>query len=127
MREMILADNLGAANRARQAAPLSTRGFLWNLQGIERLPATIRFLDPPLHEFLPNSKESQADLARKLNIPVEKSCSVSTNCTNSNPMLGFRGCRLGIKYPRSPPCRPAPFSRPPPMRPSKASRRSPRS
>jgi pyruvate,orthophosphate dikinase len=62
-------------------------------------PATVRFLDPPLHEFLPNSKEAHMDLARKLNVPVEKIQHRVHELHEFNPMLGFRGCRLGIKYP----------------------------
>ncbi len=100
MREMILADNL----KAREAAlakllPYQREDFFGIFKALKGFPATIRFLDPPLHEFLPNSKESQMDLARKLNIPVEKIINRVHELHEFNPMLGFRGCRLGIKFP----------------------------
>src|SRR5260370_24767606 len=59
----------------------------------------MRFLDPPLHEFLPNTNEAQLDLANKLGVPVEKIMHRVHELHEFNPMLGFRGCRLGIKYP----------------------------
>jgi pyruvate,orthophosphate dikinase len=100
MREMILADSL----EARQAAlakllPYQRADFFGIFKELKGFPATIRFLDPPLHEFLPNSKEQQMDLARKLDIPVEKIMHRVHELHEFNPMLGFRGCRLGIKYP----------------------------
>jgi pyruvate,orthophosphate dikinase len=100
MREMILADSL----EARQAAlakllPYQRADFFGIFKALKGYPATIRFLDPPLHEFLPNSKESQMDLARKLGIPVDKIMRRVNELHEFNPMLGFRGCRLGIKYP----------------------------
>jgi len=100
MREMILAETL----EARQAAlakllPYQRDDFFGIFRELKGLPATIRFLDPPLHEFLPNAAEQQADLARKLGIPVEKIVQRVHELHEFNPMLGFRGCRLGIKYP----------------------------
>jgi pyruvate,orthophosphate dikinase len=100
MREMILAETL----EARQAAlakllPYQRDDFFGIFRELKGLPATIRFLDPPLHEFLPNAAEQQADLARKLGIPVEKIVRRVNELHEFNPMLGFRGCRLGIKYP----------------------------
>ncbi len=79
--------------------PYQRDDFFGIFKALKGFPATIRFLDPPLHEFLPNSKESQMDLARKLNIPVEKIMHRVHELHEFNPMLGFRGCRLGIKYP----------------------------
>jgi pyruvate,orthophosphate dikinase len=100
MREMILADNLEAREAAlAKLLPYQREDFHGIFKALKGLPATIRFLDPPLHEFLPNSKESQMDLARKLNIPVEKIMHRVHELHEFNPMLGFRGCRLGIKYP----------------------------
>src|SRR5471030_586856 len=100
MREMILADNLAAREVAlAKLLPYQREDFLGIFKALKGHPATIRFLDPPLHEFLPNSKESQMDLARKLNIPVEKIIHRVNELHEFNPMLGFRGCRLGIKYP----------------------------
>jgi pyruvate,orthophosphate dikinase len=100
MREMILAETL----EARQAAlakllPYQRDDFFGIFRELKGLPATIRFLDPPLHEFLPNEAEQQADLARKLGIPVEKIVHRVHELHEFNPMLGFRGCRLGIKHP----------------------------
>ena len=100
MREMILADSL----EARQAAlakllPYQRADFFGIFKELKGYPATIRFLDPPLHEFLPHAKEQQMDLSRKLNIPVEKIMARVHELHEFNPMLGFRGCRLGIKYP----------------------------
>ena len=100
MREMILAGSL----EARQAAlakllPYQREDFLGIFKELKGYPATIRFLDPPLHEFLPHSKEQQLDLSKKLDIPVEKIMARVHELHEFNPMLGFRGCRLGIKYP----------------------------
>ena len=100
MREMILADSV----EARQAAlakllPYQRSDFFGIFKALKGFPATIRFLDPPLHEFLPNSKEQQMDLARKLGIEVEKIMKRVHELHEFNPMLGFRGCRLGIRYP----------------------------
>ena len=61
-------------------------------------PATIRFLDPPLHEFLPHDDAAQSDLAKKMGVPVEKVKQRVKELHEFNPMLGFRGCRLGIVH-----------------------------
>jgi pyruvate,orthophosphate dikinase len=100
MREMILADNL----KDREAAlgkllPYQRADFFGIFKALKGFPATIRFLDPPLHEFLPNTAESQADLAKKLGISPDKITHRVHELHEFNPMLGFRGCRLGIKYP----------------------------
>ena len=100
MREMILAGNL----KDREAAlakllPYQRADFFGIFKALKGFPATIRFLDPPLHEFLPNSAESQADLAKKLGISPDKITQRVHELHEFNPMLGFRGCRLGIKYP----------------------------
>ncbi len=100
MREMILADSLGAREAAlAKLLPYQRDDFYGIFKALKGFPATIRFLDPPLHEFLPNSKEAQMDLARKLNVPVERIQHRVHELHEFNPMLGFRGCRLGIKYP----------------------------
>ena len=100
MREMILAGNLADREAAlAKLLPYQRADFLGIFKALKGFPATIRFLDPPLHEFLPNSAESQADLAKKLNIPAEKITQRVNELHEFNPMLGFRGCRLGIKYP----------------------------
>ena len=100
MREMILADSTEAREAAlAKLLPYQRADFLGIFKALKGFPATIRFLDPPLHEFLPNSKEAQMDLARKLNVPVEKIMNRVHELHEFNPMLGFRGCRLGIRYP----------------------------
>ncbi|MDX1953477.1 MAG: pyruvate, phosphate dikinase [Verrucomicrobiota bacterium] len=100
MREMILADSLEAREAALgKLLPYQREDFLGIFKELKGFPATIRFLDPPLHEFLPHTKEQQMDLARKLGINVERIMSRVHELHEFNPMLGFRGCRLGIKYP----------------------------
>jgi pyruvate,orthophosphate dikinase len=100
MREMILADTLEAREVALgKLLPYQRDDFLGIFKALKGYPATIRFLDPPLHEFLPNAKEQQAALAKKLGIAVEKIEHRVHELHEFNPMLGFRGCRLGIKYP----------------------------
>ncbi len=100
MREMILADNLDDRKKALdKLLPYQRADFLGIFKALKGYPATIRFLDPPLHEFLPHSKEQQLDLAKKLDIPVERIMHRVHELHEFNPMLGFRGCRLGIRYP----------------------------
>ena len=100
MREMILADSLPARQAAlAKLLPYQREDFFGIFKELKGYPATIRFLDPPLHEFLPNSEEAQMDLARKLGVPAEKIMHRVHELHEFNPMLGFRGCRLGIKYP----------------------------
>ena len=100
MREMILADTTAAREAAlAKLLPYQRDDFFGIFKALNGCPATIRFLDPPLHEFLPHAKEKQLDLAKKLNIPVEKIIHRVHELHEFNPMLGFRGCRLGIKYP----------------------------
>jgi pyruvate,orthophosphate dikinase len=100
MREMILAETLDA----RQAAldkllPYQREDFAGIFRALKGHPATIRFLDPPLHEFLPHTADQQADLAKKLKLPADRIHSRVEQLHEFNPMLGFRGCRLGIGYP----------------------------
>jgi pyruvate,orthophosphate dikinase len=100
MREMILAES----EEARKAAlakllPYQREDFAGIFRALKGYPGTIRFLDPPLHEFLPHTKEQQEDLAKKLRVPVEKIQQRVHQLHEFNPMLGFRGCRLGIGYP----------------------------
>jgi pyruvate,orthophosphate dikinase len=100
MREMILANSLEARKVAlAKLLPYQRSDFLGIFKELKGFPATIRFLDPPLHEFLPHTKEQQMDLARKLGISVDKIMHRVHELHEFNPMLGFRGCRLGIKYP----------------------------
>jgi pyruvate,orthophosphate dikinase len=100
MREMILADSLEHRQTAlAKLLPYQREDFLGIFKALKGYPATIRFLDPPLHEFLPNSADQQKDLAKKLNIDAERISHRVHELHEFNPMLGFRGCRLGIKYP----------------------------
>lgn len=79
--------------------PIQQGDFEGLFEAMDGRPATIRYLDPPLHEFLPNSKDQKNDLAGKLGIPYEQVESICAGLHESNPMLGHRGCRLGIVYP----------------------------
>ncbi len=100
MREMILADTLEARKEAlAKLLPYQRDDFAGIFRALKGYPATIRFLDPPLHEFLPHAPEQQADLAKKLGLTVERIHSRVEQLHEFNPMLGFRGCRLGIGFP----------------------------
>jgi len=100
MREMILADNVEERKKAlAKLLPYQKGDFVGIFKALKGLPATIRFLDPPLHEFLPHEEPAQKDLAAKMGVPVEKIQQRVEELHEFNPMLGFRGCRLGIVYP----------------------------
>ncbi len=79
--------------------PMQQKDFEGLFESMGDRPVTIRYLDPPLHEFLPATAEQRSDLAKKLNVPVEKIEALGHALHESNPMLGHRGCRLGIVYP----------------------------
>ncbi len=99
MREMILADNVEARKAAlAKLLPYQKEDFVGIFKALKGFPATIRFLDPPLHEFLPHEDKAQKDLAAKMGVPVEKIKQRVKELHEFNPMLGFRGCRLGIVY-----------------------------
>jgi pyruvate,orthophosphate dikinase len=100
MREMILAENLADRKKAlAKILPYQRSDFVGIFKELKGLPATIRFLDPPLHEFLPHDDTAQKDLAQKMGVPVERIKQRVKELHEFNPMLGFRGCRLGIVYP----------------------------
>jgi pyruvate, orthophosphate dikinase len=100
MREMILAETLEARKAAlAKLLPYQREDFAGIFRALKGYPATIRFLDPPLHEFLPHTPEQQQDLAKKLGVTVQQIHSRVEQLHEFNPMLGFRGCRLGIGYP----------------------------
>ena len=100
VREMILAEDKETRVKAvTKLLPYQREDFVGIFQALDGLPATIRFLDPPLHEFLPNEREQQLDLAKKMNVPVEKIARRVSDLHEFNPMLGHRGCRLGITFP----------------------------
>ena len=99
MREMILADNLEDRKKALALIlPYQKQDFIGIFKALNGYPATIRFLDPPLHEFLPHEDAAQQDLAKKMGVPVQKIKQRVKELHEFNPMLGFRGCRLGIVY-----------------------------
>jgi len=100
MREMILADDAGARKRAlAKLLPLQRRDFEGIFMAMGRRPVTIRTLDPPLHEFLPHEKPAQRELAKKLGLKPSDIAAKVESLTELNPMLGHRGCRLGITFP----------------------------
>ena len=100
MREMILATTLEARKAAlAKLLPFQREDFTGIFTTLKGLPATIRLLDPPLHEFLPNDSASQADLAKKLGLKAADVTARVHHLHEQNPMLGHRGCRLGIAYP----------------------------
>jgi pyruvate,orthophosphate dikinase len=99
MREMILADTKEHRKEAlAKILPYQRADFVGMFKELKGFPATIRFLDPPLHEFLPNTHDAQQDLAKKMGVPFEKIKQRVKELHEFNPMLGFRGCRLGIVY-----------------------------
>jgi len=100
MREMILADSRNERKKAlAKILPYQRGDFIGMFKELKGLPATIRFLDPPLHEFLPHEDAAQQDLAKKMGVPVQKIKQRVKELHEFNPMLGFRGCRLGIVFP----------------------------
>jgi pyruvate,orthophosphate dikinase len=100
VREMILADDLAARKRAlAKLLPIQRGDFEGIFREMDGLPVTIRLLDPPLHEFLPHGTDAVADLAKKLGVTPHKVESKVEMLAESNPMLGHRGCRLGVVYP----------------------------
>ncbi|WP_367871076.1 pyruvate, phosphate dikinase [Luteolibacter sp. Populi] len=100
MREMILATTLDNRKKAlAKLLPYQREDFTGIFKALKGLPATIRLLDPPLHEFLPHTKEQQLDLSKKTGIPVDTIVQRVHDLHEFNPMLGHRGCRLGIAYP----------------------------
>jgi pyruvate,orthophosphate dikinase len=100
MREMIVADNVEDRRRAlAKLLPLQREDFKGLFIAMAGRPVTIRTLDPPLHEFLPHDEAGIAELARATGKPVERIRQRIHDLAESNPMLGHRGCRLGITYP----------------------------
>ncbi len=100
MREMILSDTTEERKKAlAKLLPLQRKDFEGIFLAMDGRPVTIRTLDPPLHEFLPHDEAGQMEVAKMLGIPVEKVKDRVQALHEFNPMLGFRGCRLGILYP----------------------------
>jgi len=100
VREMILADDVRDRKKALAKLLPMQRG---DFEGIFRVmngkPVTVRLLDPPLHEFLPHGAQAVQDLAEKIGMPLERINAKVASLMEANPMLGHRGCRLGITYP----------------------------
>jgi pyruvate,orthophosphate dikinase len=100
VREMILANTKSARETAlAKLLPYQRADFVGIFTALNGLPATIRFLDPPLHEFLPQEKAQQLDLAHKLHVTTDEIARRVDELHEFNPMLGHRGCRLGVVYP----------------------------
>jgi len=99
MRQMILADNEVDRRKAlKKLLPYQRKDFQGIFKALEGRPATIRLLDPPLHEFLPHDQAAQRDLAKKLGVSLASVKKRVEDLHEFNPMLGHRGCRLGISY-----------------------------
>ncbi|MBI2339662.1 MAG: pyruvate, phosphate dikinase [Deltaproteobacteria bacterium] len=100
VREMILADTKADRDRAlAKILPMQKGDFKEIFRVMKGLPVTIRLLDPPLHEFLPHHEEELMAIAANLRVPVEKISAKNESLKEANPMLGHRGCRLGITFP----------------------------
>jgi pyruvate,orthophosphate dikinase len=100
MREMIVARDIAGRRRAlTKLLPIQRTDFEGIFEAMHGLPVTIRLLDPPLHEFLPHGGEESKLLARTLGISRAELLHIVESLRETNPMLGHRGCRLGITYP----------------------------
>ncbi|MDP3492424.1 MAG: pyruvate, phosphate dikinase [Hyphomonadaceae bacterium] len=100
VREMILADNERGRRKAlEKLLPMQRADFTEIFRIMAGLPVTIRLLDPPLHEFLPHTEEDMIGVSKQSGVAVELLRARSEELHESNPMLGHRGCRLGVTYP----------------------------
>jgi pyruvate,orthophosphate dikinase len=100
VREMILAEDLEGRKKAlHKIRPMQKSDFKGIFRAMNGYPVTIRLLDPPLHEFLPQTDDEIRDLSNKIGVPPEKLKEKARELHEFNPMLGHRGCRLGITYP----------------------------
>ncbi len=100
MREMIVApDEAGRRRALAKLLPMQREDFEGIFEAMAGHPVTIRLLDPPLHEFLPHGKDEVGTLARAMKLPAVRLERLVASLVEANPMLGHRGCRLGITYP----------------------------
>jgi len=100
MREMIVApDEAGRRAALAKLLPMQREDFAGIFEAMAGYPVTIRLLDPPLHEFLPHTREEIAGLAKAMHLPPARLRRLVASLVEANPMLGHRGCRLGITYP----------------------------
>ena len=100
VREMILAaDEAGRRQALAKLKPIQRLDFEGIFTAMDGLPVTIRLLDPPLHEFLPHEPAQQQQMAEEMGVPLRQIEAKITSLHEFNPMLGHRGCRLGITYP----------------------------
>jgi pyruvate,orthophosphate dikinase len=100
MREMILAETVkGRKEALEQLLPMQREDFEGIFEAMEGLPVTVRLLDPPLHEFVPHQLAHQKELAEDMHISLDAVKAKIVELEEFNPMLGHRGCRLGITYP----------------------------
>ena len=100
VREMILADSQeGRIKALSKILPMQREDFAQIFRIMEDRPCTIRLLDPPLHEFLPHTEEDVKAVAEATGLPADQLLSRAKDLNETNPMLGHRGCRLGITYP----------------------------
>jgi pyruvate,orthophosphate dikinase len=100
VRKMILSDTVEERKNAlAELLPLQREDFAGIFKAMKGFPVTVRTLDPPLHEFLPQKESEIKELAAEFGVPVKKIKDKIANMHEMNPMLGFRGCRLGVSYP----------------------------
>ncbi|MBI4040341.1 MAG: pyruvate, phosphate dikinase [Deltaproteobacteria bacterium] len=100
MREMILSDHEKARRHAlEKLLPMQRQDFIEIFKAMDGFAVTIRLLDPPLHEFLPHTQKDLVELSKKIDISLTRLKRKARSLDEFNPMLGFRGCRLGIAYP----------------------------
>ncbi|MGN1222864.1 MAG: pyruvate, phosphate dikinase [Christensenellales bacterium] len=100
MREMIVASSEEEREKAlNKLLPMQREDFVGLFREMHGNPVTIRYLDPPLHEFLPKTEKDERDLANAINISLEELREIEESLKEFNPMMGHRGCRLAITYP----------------------------
>ena len=100
MREMILAkDSEGREKALAKLLPYQKADFKGILEAMDGLPVNIRLLDPPLHEFVPHDLKGQEQMAKEMGVSVQEIQNRVAQLAENNPMLGHRGCRLGITFP----------------------------